>query len=263
MVTLRDVFALRLQLDRLRQPNSARWLDLASQWLDRERKEHPYELDETLETELFSHVSATAAAGSTATLECADHLYRLASYPSIQYALQWKKKKILHSDLVADLRDNGGQWLALSVYADGLIQNERGFSWWTTYDAIDRDPFRAGHRLGLPDKWIAVRAVILRCSAAEVRGRDLARIPMPIDALCSPIFAATRSSDNPAHGVTMDLRGTDTPTVGVPEVALLPVPSEIVDFMPIEIDARGEPNVQWDTTTWARLLRRYQELLDD
>jgi hypothetical protein len=251
-----------MQLDRARHPGSAQGLDLASEWLARERKEHPYELEEGLEARLFGYVRCAAAAGDPATLSSVEYLYRLASYPSIQYALQWKKK-VLHSEVVADWREAGGQWLPLTSYAAGTIQNERGFSWWTTFSGIDLDPFRAGHRLGLPDKWIAVRAVILRCPIAEVRTGHLARVPIPTDAICSPVFESTRTSDNPPHGMTIDLRGTGTPTTGVPEVALLPVPSKIVDFMPIEIDIRGEPNVHWNSTTWARLLQRYRELLDD
>jgi hypothetical protein len=177
----------------------------------------------------------------------------------------WKRDEPVedvHADLTLDY-GAGDTWLTLSEYASGNLQNERGFSWWTTLDTLLSIPFRSGHQLGLLDNWIPVCAVVMRCTIE--RTAELTCVPSVLDAACSPIFAATRSSDSPKSGVTIDLRGTGPATEGVPEFVLGPVPTEVIEFIPILIsdDQRPAPRVPNDATTWARLVPLYEGLLND
>lgn len=266
VTTLKVLFDLRLTLDAIRQEEHAEMLGMLPELLRAAGEEHPYDLETDRQEKLLKQLGCTLGpTGGAVDVVEADYLYRLTALGAVMASTKWEGAlDETHSQLTEAYKD-AKDWLPLRDFTGGFVKNERDFSWWTTYESILHEPFRSGHRLGLVDNWIAVRALVLRCPIANVVSESLAFIPSAIDAVCSPVFAATKSKPAPHSGVTIDLRGVGPVVPGEPEYALRPVAVEFIDFIPVLIptEHRTAPRVPKDVETWERLRPFYERLSNE
>lgn len=270
MTTLRRIFELREEIDRDRQPTLSTHLTKLIHLVE-PVADHPYELPPGSERALYDLAGCEECNHNAAKWPAeTEHVYRLHSLPSALRFLEWPEYADelaagaidelltpIFESLSADF-EAANDWLRLSSYASGEIANDRAFSWWTTFKEICDDPWFGSHRLGLPDQWIPLRGLLLRCES--ITAESYARVPTALDGFYSPIFACSVINEDvtPSAGETIDLRGNGPVIRGVPEYALRPLPTTVIDFVPVLVDHRPEPRVPWSHPTWQRVADAYE-----
>ncbi|MGA8429283.1 MAG: hypothetical protein WB729_05650 [Candidatus Sulfotelmatobacter sp.] len=151
-------------------------------------------------------------------------------------------------------------WLPLSNYTAGVLRGRRSFTWWTASNLSLGPAILNGHRIGLPNNWIARYSVILRLDLTAQP--SLGTVPTVIDGFDSIVFHSLEESSIPGMGKAIDLRHLDALRPGSSEFVINDVPIEQLSCIPVEIDetARDQYRVDLrDDYFLAKLAQFYAE----
>jgi hypothetical protein len=127
-------------------------------------------------------------------------------------------------------------WMKLSTFVTGVLSGPRGFTWWTPAN-LASNTYYSCHTIGLPDNWIPVRAVILRCDTTALPA-DTTFVPNILNGFDSPIFFATRDSDVPILGRAIDLNVTPL-ELGDFELVCPPIAVDRIQIRAFPLGARN------------------------
>lgn len=264
------LFDLRRQLDSHRQPRHAATVSALGATLHDIGLSHPYALADDQLAHLQASVSALGhVAAGREFPNATQSVLRISGVAVLRRILRWNYGALADNTRINAYSSDAaiyeallarslaeGDWLSLDRFAKGFVKNRRGFSWWTTWDGLQRQPFEGSRRLGLVDDWIPEHALLLRCDI-----RDL-RVPSCVDGFDGPIFEA--SPESASHGRTIDLNGSAQPMPGEPEFVLPPISSDRIWLWPILIDrgrrASSTPVPEGDPT-WRRVASYYRSLI--
>jgi len=136
-----------------------------------------------------------------------DFVYRITSFTNLlRYTSPALLRRSASEDsnwsILARAQDNLRDWMPASWFFSGSLQGPRGVTWWTPSD-ITLDIFATCHDIGLPDDWVAQRAVVLRRNAHS--SFSFGFMPTIIDGFDSPIFCATQSHSTEKLGRCVSL----------------------------------------------------------
>lgn len=224
---------------------------------------HPYELSYPARAHLLSAVPTFASLASTwhAALET-QHLFRLCAIGSVVRGSGWRFRtsdEEAYDALFARYHTSGLDWVPLSWFASGVLQNYRGFTWWSSLDLTGPELWNLWRRVGLLDNWIVHQSVILRCRSDQVR----AMVPSCVDAFEGPVFESAYDRPDPGFGRTIDL-SCQPFAPGVPEYVLPALPTASIDVRPVlvtkSMKAQGVPVVD-APPIWASLHEYYDDLV--
>jgi hypothetical protein len=216
---------------------------------------------------------AAGAAGHGATTS-QDYIYHLTPIRKVLRYNDWTYfpsgfPTVKHEDrrLFEYLLDDyyrQGKLLDLGNYARGDYNGFRGFTWWTSLDLLNTQIVCAGHRLGLPNKWIPKYALIMRCSARYAMSYGIPRVPTVVDGFVSEIFqpADLLKIPTPPSGTTINLDGPGPLTDGEEEFVLSKVDVGAIKFKPVLIDRslRNQHRVVRNARLWQLLEMFYDSL---
>jgi hypothetical protein len=154
-----------------------------------------------------------------------------------------------------------GDWLPLGRFIGGKQSGPRGITWWTTMDLPGRNLLCSCHRLGLPNEYVAPRAIVLRCPTDFVRDNALAFVPSSIDAFFSDIFQPVPDDTSTIAGATIDLEDSTLLKSGVEEYVLPPldIDDARIQFYPVDQNSSASHNVFRDSISWP--LQQFYERL--
>lgn len=165
--------------------------------------------------------------------------------------------------LMGEFGRRGVDWLQLSDYVHDEYSGYRGFTWWTNLKLLPNHIVCGAHRLGLPNVWIPKYALVMRCRADYVNGKQIAHIPTTLDAFISEIFSPVdcRTPLTPKYGETIDLDSGPL-IAGAQEFGLSPIAVSEIEFYPVLIDrpSRLVHVVRRDARLWQLLEIYYNKL---
>lgn len=262
MATL-EIFRLRQLLDKQRQPSLRSTLELLIDALTRISKPHPYKLSWTSRESL----AATAAAFSSGADEwtattTSTHLFRLCTIGALVRGTGWRfhtNDSTAFDTVYARHHTSGQDWIPLSWFANGVLQNSRGFTWWSTLDLTGPDPWNLWRRVGLLDTSIAHDCLILRCNVDAAR----AMVPTCVDGFDEPVFESVHDEPTPSHGRAIDLSARPLGP-GAAEYVVPALPTPAVEVRPLLVtkDMKRQGNPTADSpATWKLLETYYRGLI--
>jgi hypothetical protein len=237
---------------------------------------HPYRLIRNRVIDQFQPLMANTEFASGGTGPSAsttvDFIYHLTSVRKLVKFTQWSffpsgfptpKNAAwrLFEYLIADYHSTSN-WLPLRDYASGEYGGFRNFTWWSNLELDPNDIVCRAHKLGLPNKWIPVYAVILRCPAIHIELDNLHHIPTVVDGFPSEIFRPMDfRMSSLTSGQTIDLETNGQLADGVEEFALSPVPVNPIEFKPVLINRHARHHkVVRNARLWQLLEMFYNSL---
>ena len=205
------------------------------------------------------------------------YYYRITDFDRLKSRCREKVTTARHGGyfyMVGEWNNNGKAWLKLSAYFQGWLHNKRGFSWWTSQEVLSKDDIqslndpavrhkliRRAHRTGLTNSDFRNQILLLRSHADNFRDTEHVRIPTVVDAYTSPIFQPMRTSENPTHGLTIDIGDLPGLTLTQDEFVLLSVDVEKIDVIPISIQRldKRRHNVELNPILLEALINHYNK----
>lgn len=261
------IYSARLRVDPYRQPSYAiKYAEIGKLYTS---LESPYETPSDI---VASGGDAAAEAlfksgclgkAITGAARDSDYVYRIMSFSSL---LRYTSPKALGASESEDAnwsklilaQDTHRDWMPLSWFLDGNLDGPRGFTWWTPLDIL-LNVFEACHSLGMPDDWVAERAVVLRrspLSAADPGGH----VPTILDGFDRVIFYATTAQSDPDFGKTISLEAVPL-SIGEYEFVCPPLPvSKISVYIASSSDRSAHPHRAELRSLLPHLLSFYESL---
>jgi hypothetical protein len=239
-----EIFEARFNLDTRRQPAVKDQLVALNSKLGPEQT--PYDRIPAVRRMLMSFgFFSVGASGRQASLPQCNYLYRVTSLSKVRTFTEWKGDREIElqqalGDLVALSKDaiESDGWLPLSTAAEGVLKDDRSFTWWSSHP-IGRDTVICDlHLRGMPNDWIVPHSLLLRCSVQHLLSisEPLTYIPNALDGYESSIFRSTNDSDMPTCGTAINIEDPEHLTPGADEFVLKPIPVESIEFHPILLD---------------------------
>ncbi len=232
---LREIFLKRQQLDVSRQPRRSRSYSQLVQSASLRKLEHPYS------SQFFKPTPESPPEGLPARPP-SHYCYRITSIGSLAKSTGSLRIKKTETDarnweLLKEASGRPRSWVRLSKLATGKLRGWRGFTWWTPSTLEIEDLITSAYQLGINNENIPKRGAILRCPVDHLLRNRLVTVPTIIEGFDQLIFMATKDSDKPAMGVTIDIN-TKTFSFGVGEVCLAAVPVAEIECLPVHIFER-------------------------
>lgn len=248
-----DIYDARLTADAKRQPRHKPHLEELVTALQRltPPKLHPYSLEERDYNQLDSNPAyRSTCAGFSATINN-DYCYRISAAQKLQrFTLGLQLRELASVTPVDAFRyleqeSAGRGWLPLRRFLGGKVSGPRDLTWWTTLELPSSNLLCQGHRMGLPNESVPVRAVVLRCPTAYVRRHSLAFVPTILDAFYLQIFRATSDADAPRSGTTINLEDPKLLKEGVEEYVVRPLDIDggEIEVLPVDLTNENRHNV--------------------
>lgn len=262
-----ETFSLRKLLDPQRQSSQDALFRQLLDALAGFPMPHPYELSTAARAHLLQSVTAFAGVASPwpASPDAAQHLFRICTIGALVRGSDWRFRTNdpeAFDAVFARYHTAGIEWMPLSWFAAGALQNYRGFTWWSSLDLTIGEPWNLWRRIGLLDDWVTQHSVILRINAAM---RPV-MVPSCVDAFDGPVFESVRDKPTqPEHGRTIDLSQRPFGP-GATEYVIGPIATSLIELRPLlvtkDMKGQGSPVNADDATTWASLETYYTELLN-
>lgn len=263
-----SIFEVRRALDKLRQSDWEASIEELLTVLAALRAVHPYELQpDQLERFLSTPSLNEGPCGHESPGRKV--LYRLCSVRSIvqDRGVRWRSALDEVKDDYSIWRPlekrhrETGAWLHLSTYAEGALRGFRNLTWWTTAAELGTAVLPTAHKLGIPNNWVPLNALILRLTSTSTA---CPKVPTPVDGFFSLIFQVADGDPVPATGTTIDISAPARPCDGLPEIVIGEVPVESITFVPVLVDraARTTAPVRISTILLTGLLNFYRDALE-
>jgi hypothetical protein len=258
-MTKEAIFAIRSDLDAIRQPATRDHLRTLRDRVLALAAPHPYDMPFPDRLDLCTVVGAYAqgAQGGVAEVE-SEYIFRISSIGELVRSVSWTNRT--NDDAAFDpifaLSDTARRWLRLADFATGAYQNYRAFSWWSTSDLSAGELWSAWRRVGLLDDWIMNESVLMRCRRDAIK----ARVPTTLDGFEGPVFEAMDEQQRPVTGRAIDLsRRPFAP--GEVEVVVGAIAVDQIDLLPVLVPEsskhQGVP-VRDSLETWTALEQYYR-----
>ena len=245
-----SIYLIRLKLGNNRQPSYAPDILHFDSIVRTLGKPHPYSLDDKQIAQLLSIPTfAQGGQGSICNIPAAQvYLFHLSSVHKVVNNTTWHRfppgfSTSFHQNrtIFEYLRwehDAKKDWLRLSDYAHGSLSGFRGFTWWTSLKLLPQYILCGAHSLGIPNDWIPIYALLLRCPVKYINSNKLARIPTTVDGYISEIFHPTIGANSPLTGMTVNLDGYPRNPLshGYAEFTVMMLDVNELEFQPILID---------------------------
>jgi len=242
MSNSRSIYILRKQIDPDRQPSTRPRLAPLWESIERLGADTPYDLTDDQLSDLLAEREFTTCGMGRHANSSATYLYRLTSIAAlVRSVTKWTARiraeasdQSLFRLLDNDYRRTGG-WLSLSAYATGNLRGFRGISWWAHHDFSGPRTIEAAYKCGLPNDWIPVNAVVLRCRVKNLKMPESLRVPEGVDAFFSEIFQAVHEDAPLAAGEAIDLTDPTRLVVGEKEFVIGSIPVGAVELKPLNL----------------------------
>lgn len=233
---------MRQRIGTNRQPRHDRDLKDLDSELQAMKIQHPYSLNrEQIERLMTKDSFRQGGRGLPAEIPDQGFLYRLCNVRSVVRYTTWVSVPTVHDndeDVWRRLKndyDSNQEWLPLNRYAQGVLTGHRGFTWWTNLKALPDDVLSGAHTIGMPNDWIPVYAVVLRCPVSYLG--PFTHVPTVLDGFSSEIFHPTIDNDNPPVGLTISLEHSHILREGSSEFVLGSLEVEPIEMRPVLIDS--------------------------
>ncbi len=233
---------VRSQLDSVRQSSAGSRLATLKASLG--PAQTPYDrVPEVRRTLMSFEYFAIGASGRRISPPRSTYLYRASSLTAVQKHTQWREDKELPLDvMLGSLRvrsmnsSNHEGWFGLSDVAEGELSADRSFTWWSSSPINKGSAVCDLHFRGIPNDWIPMHALLLRCSVDRLLGTQLVHTPSVLDGFDSVIFEAISEVDMTTGGRALSVESPDEIQLGADEFVLKPIPVDFIEILPLVID---------------------------
>jgi len=180
------------------------------------------------------------------------YIYRLAPISWLTNGkFEWDDSIISIVNAFEELLDRTqhGDWYPLNNVIAGIINNKRGFTWWTDYDPLSvKNHMKAIHKMGIANNWINEKSVIMRCELNKLF--DKIKIPTIIDGYDSILFFPSKITPRLKSGFTLNLRNRKDFSDGCKEIVLRDVPTSIIEIKPLKLKIMKEKLIFYNTSVF-------------
>jgi hypothetical protein len=232
-MSLDDVYAVRSQLGRLRQPEHQALVEHCHAACSVTNS-----FDDNQRSRLHPKVKSCMASPRFMATCDAEYFYRLHSALGIVRNTEINLDSMNPDQFFPQLRrkaKSSGTWVRLSEYADGEYRSPRNFTFWTDSEYDENESIIArAYRCGLVITKIPHDAVLLRCPVKEIPNYY---VPTVVDACDYPVFDPLCLDVRTGSGNAIDINDLSDLKHGSKEYVLPAIPTALIDMLPIPIDS--------------------------